>query len=235
MDGVSKQQEYYDRTASLYEEWHVNEPEHEFAIAFLSSLLLYFSVSSLLDVGSGTGRVIRRLKNDPRHKNLTIKGIEPVAALREQAYKMGVKKDEIIDGDATKIQFEEKSFDFVCAFGVLHHVKRPEYIIKEMIRVANKGIFISDMNNFGCGILSERITKQFINALGLWKIFQFVRTLGKGYKYSEGDGFHYSYSVYDNYRQLSDLCSDIFILNTGGKGKNPYRSCSHVALVGIKK
>src|SRR5918995_3948473 len=106
MDGVSKQQEYYDRTASLYEEWHVNEPEHEFAIAFLSSLLLYFSVSSLLDVGSGTGRVIRRLKNDPRHKNLTIKGIEPVAALREQAYKMGVKKDEIIDGDATKIQFE---------------------------------------------------------------------------------------------------------------------------------
>jgi ubiquinone/menaquinone biosynthesis C-methylase UbiE len=235
MDAVSQQCEYYTRTARHYEFMHGDEPEHEFALTFLSSVLSYFSASSLLDVGSGTGRVIRRLKSEPRHQHLKMTGVEPVAALREQAYSLGVQPDEIIDGDANKLQFEAGSFDFVCVFGVLHHVAKPGRIINEMLRVAKRGIFISDMNNFGCGRLPERVVKQFINALGLWRVFQLIKTRGKGYKYSEGDGIHYSFSVYDHYKQLSAVCANVFILNTNGKGRNPYRACSHVALVGMKR
>ena len=34
MHEVSKKQEYYNRTASLYEKIHGDEPEHELAIVF---------------------------------------------------------------------------------------------------------------------------------------------------------------------------------------------------------
>src|SRR6185436_19248753 len=103
----------------------------------------------------------------------------------------------LLEGDATQLAFADGSFDCVCAFGILHHIRRPRVALREMLRVARKAIFVSDLNNFGCGSVLQRAISQTINALGLWRVFQFLITRGKGYKFSEGDGVHYSYSIYN--------------------------------------
>jgi SAM-dependent methyltransferase len=231
---ATTQAEYYTLTAESYDAGHFDEPEHENAIAWLRGLIVQHQLHSVLDVGAGTGRVIRKLTRDLPHDTLNVMGIEPVQALREQGYAAGVPRTKLIAGDGTSIPFPTGSFDLVCQFAVLHHVAEPERVIAEMLRVARIGIFLSDVNNFGCGGLLQRSLKQTLNALGLWRTFQFVRTRGKGYRVGRRDGLRYSYSVYNNYAQISETCREVFVMNTGGKGVNPYRTCPHVALFARK-
>lgn len=79
-----------------------------------------------------------------------------------------------------------------------------------------------------------RAVKQIINLLGLWKVADRIKTRGKEYTISEGDGLAYSYSVYNNYRQIRRMCSRAQLLNTSDAGINHYRTAGHVALLGIK-
>jgi len=74
-----------------------------------------------------------------------------------------------------------------------------------------------------------------INSLGLWKIADLIKTRGKGYSISEGDGIAYSYSVFNNYRQIQAQCKSIHLLNTKDGRINIYKTASHIALLGIKK
>jgi hypothetical protein len=53
-------------------------------------------------------------------------------------------------------------------------------------------IVISDANRFGQGFLPLRILKLLLFKLKLWSAFDFLRTCGKGYQVSEGDGVFYS-------------------------------------------
>lgn len=133
------------------------------------------------------------------------------------------------------MEFPDNQYDMICAFGILHHIDRPDLVIREMLRVAAGAIFISDSNNFGQGSRIQRLLKQSINALGLWKAYNFIRTRGKRYQISQGDGLFYSYSVFDNFSFIRKNCKAVHLLNTRAAGINPYRSSSHVALLGIKK
>lgn len=235
MDEIQLQRDYYTRTAASYDGAHlqsIEEPEHDIALGALIGLSRHYGLHSFLDVGCGTGRAVNEiLKQRP---DARVVGVEPVAALREIAYAKQISRDVVLEGDATGLAFENDAFDCVSAFGILHHIKQPSVAIREMLRVAKKAIFISDLNNFGCGSLPQRIVSQTLNALGLWKAFQFVVTRGRGYKFSEGDGIHYSYSVYNDYRWLVRHCRTVHVLNTKGRGVSPYRTCSHVALLAIK-
>jgi len=233
-DENQRQRSYYAETARHYNSMHVDErDEHFFALSFMVAALDFLQVRSILDIGSGTGRAILYIK---RHRpDVRVVGIEPVKELREIGYKNGLSEDELIDGDATKIEFPAEKFDLSCEFGVLHHINKPEHAISEMLRISNKAIFISDSNNFGHGSLVVRTIKQLINLFGLWNVANILKTRGKGYTLSEGDGLAYSYSVFNNYRQIQEHCKRIHILNTRDGHINPYRTASHVALLGIKK
>ena len=231
---IEIQRQYYQTTAKSYNQMHVNESdEHSFALSFLLGFLDYIGIQSILDIGSGTGRAVKYLLEKCPH--IRIMGIEPVAELREIGYASGISESALVDGDATDLHFENGSFDLVCEFGMLHHVRRAKQVVSEMIRVGKKAIFISDCNNFGNGPLMLRMTKQIINIFGLWKAFDWIKTRGKGYTFSEGDGLSYSYSVFNDYGQIRSACRSIHILNLMGEGKYPYQNASHIALLGIKK
>lgn len=233
-DEVRIQRQYYAGSAHKYEEMHVGEgDEHFFALAFLGATLRQLDIHSILDIGSGTGRAVRYLKK--HHPDLKVVGLEPVKELRQIGYSLGLSESELIDGDATKLSFDTSEFDLVCEFGLLHHVPRPEVAVAEMLRVARKAIFISDSNNFGQGSPAIRLIKQLINRFGLWGFANFLKTKGKGYSISEGDGLAYSYSVFNNYDQIKSQCTRVHLLNTRDGAINPYATASHVALLGIKR
>jgi hypothetical protein len=80
-----------------------------------------------------------------------------------------------------------------------------------MLRVARSAVVIADSNRFGQGSLPARLFKLFLYKMGLWKAFDFVRTRGKLYQISEGDGLFYSYSVYDNYDLLAEWADQILV------------------------
>jgi hypothetical protein len=104
-----------------------------------------------------------------------------------------------------------------------------------MLRVGRLGIFVSDANNFGQGSGPARLAKQILRLVGLWPAFDWIKTGGKGYKISESDGLAYSYSVYSDLKQIRRACRSVHVLNTQDGGINPYRSSSHVALLGLKE
>ena len=234
IDEVERQRTYYAETASRYNEMHVHgtEDEHNFALSFMVSTLDYLGVKSILDIGSGTGRTLIYLRE--KRPDIRVVGIEPVKELREIGYKDGISETDLVDGDALNLQYKTGEFDLVCEYGVLHHIRRPRIVVSEMLRVAKIAVFLSDSNNFGQGSSIARNVKQIINLLGLWRLADFIKTKGKGYTISEGDGLAYSYSVFDNYEQIKQQCKSIHLLNTKDGKINPYKTASHVALLGIK-
>jgi ubiquinone/menaquinone biosynthesis C-methylase UbiE len=232
---IQMQRDYYSRTAGEYDQLHVDadeKDEHYLALAFMVSALDYYGIESILDVGSGTGRALQYIKQ--RKPGIRVAGIEPVQELRQIGHAKGLAESELIDGDVTHLNFADGEFDLVCEFGVLHHVKDHDGAVSEMLRVARKAVFISDSNNFGQGSFPVRCLKQLIHALGLWRVADYLKTKGKGYTISEEDGLAYSYSVFDDYRQIQSQCKTIHLLNTEGGQINPYRTASHVALLGVK-
>ncbi len=230
---VKIQREYYARTARNYNAMHCHEnDQHYFALDILLSLLDRFGVHSILDLGSGTGRsLLYMIKHRP---DLRLIGIEPSAAMRTVAYESGVPKHVLLAGDATALPFPDRTFDLVCAFGVLHHIKYPSVAVREALRVARKGVFISDANNFGQGSLLVRLAKQTLKACGLWPLANTVKTMGRGYSITDGDGLAYSYSLFSNLRQIRQECRSLYLFGTEGSGANLYRSASCVAVLGVK-
>lgn len=230
---VERQRRYYAGTAHLYDSMHLNKKdEHFLALSFLISSFEYLGIKSVLDIGAGTGRALQYIKE--HRPDVMLRGVEPVEELRKVGHEKGLAEDELIYGDGMNLHFEREQFDLVCEFGMLHHVKRPEKVVAEMIRVAKKAIFISDCNNFGQGPVTIRTIKQMLNHLGLWRIADFIKTRGKGYCISEGDGIAYSYSVFNNFKQIKKSCKQIHMLNTKNAGPDLYKTASHIALLAIK-
>jgi ubiquinone/menaquinone biosynthesis C-methylase UbiE len=233
LDEVRIQRDYYRTAASRYDQVHASEKgEHDLALAFMLSMVTFLNIRSVLDIGSGTGRALLQLKS--AFPNLIMTGVEPSPELRSIAYAKGLSPAELMEGDAQQLPFANGSFDLVCEFGALHHIPHPAKAVSEMLRVASKAIFISDCNNFGQGSPLSRTVKQALHALKLWPAVDFLKTRGKGYKFSEGDGLAYSYSVFADYQQISRGCSQVHVMNTRRSGVNLYRSASTVALLGIK-
>jgi ubiquinone/menaquinone biosynthesis C-methylase UbiE len=234
MHDVEIQRQYYAETAKRYDETRAENDEQAMALAgaFLDSAIVHLNAKSVLDIGSGTGRTLRKLKQ--RHPGIPCVGVEPVAALREVGYEAGLTSDELVAGDA-KVEYADGEFDVVCEFAVLHHVPNPEKVVAEMLRVARKAIFICDSNNFGHGTLLSRALKQTLNALRVWPIADYLKTRGKGYTISEGDGLAYSYSIFNNLAQINRACTAVHFLNTVHSGADLYRTAPSVAILALKR
>lgn len=231
---IELQRTYYANTAAAYDTMHISEiDEHIFALSWLSSLIRLYKFSSLLDVGSGTGRCLRFLKNEGTP--ITLTGIEPVAELRAMGREKGLSDAELIDGDALALPFSDASVDVVCSFGVLHHIKDHKRAVSEMCRVARQAVFISDSNNFGQGSIIPRTVKQTVHALGFWSLFDFIRTKGKGYHYSDGDGIFYSYSIFNDVPVIRRKFDDLHFMSTMPSSANLYRTAPHLALLALRK
>lgn len=230
---VSLQRQYYASTASEYDAMHLSaDHEHDFALSFLVGMLDYVEANSLLDVGAGTGRTLMHLRRC--RPSMRVCGVEPSAELRAVAHLKGIDTDQIIDGDAMALPFEDGAFDVVSEFAVLHHLRDPSSALSEMLRVARRAIFVSDSNNFGQGRPMARGLKQALHMFRLWPFANYLKTRGKGYQVTPGDGLAYSYSVFSDFGRLKRQCRSIHVINTVPAGMNPYRTAGHVALLAIK-
>jgi ubiquinone/menaquinone biosynthesis C-methylase UbiE len=209
---VDIQRDYYADTAAKYDSMHAHEgaddPE---TLKYVTFFLRAAQAKTVLDVGAGTGRAILRIKD--AMPGLSISGVEPVAALIEQGEReSGLPAGTIIQGVGETLPYADASFDVVCSFAILHHVRHPNAIVKEMTRVARKAILICDGNRFGQGSFPMRLVKFALYKMGLWGIVNYLKTGGKGYSVTPGDGLAYSYSVYDSLDCISGWAEQVILL-----------------------
>lgn len=229
---VELQREYYTRTASHYDELHADETP-ALALGLLDAAIRAHGIHSVLDVGSGTGRVVEHLLRN--HPDLKVIGVEPVGALRSVGHQRGLAPEMLVDGDATKLGYPGGSFDLVCAFSTLHHIPVPSEAVGEMLRVASRGIFILDANNLGQGGALARLAKRWIYWLGLWPVAEWIKTRGKGYRDTPGDGIAYTYSVFQSYRQIRAQSKSMHLLGIADSDGDLFRTCPVVALLALKR
>lgn len=231
------QGEYYTRSASSYDHTHVKmDDEHALGVAYMIDLMRRHDIKRVLDVGCGTGRATKILLD----AGFDVVGIEPVEALLQLAEQKGMPKERLVLGSGQQLPFPDGSFDAVCEFGVLHHVERPNEVVREMLRVAKKAVFLSDTNRFGRGRLFARLVKLSVWKLGLWRLCYFLVKGGKNYDCSECDGIAFSYSVYDSYNLIEAWADYVIPIPTKVEGRrlrswaHPLLTSSHLLLAGIK-
>lgn len=211
---VDIQQRYYSDTAAAYDAMHVRDRDgHDAALRVISALVDQFEIRSVLDVGCGTGRAVRHFRM--QHADLHVHGIEPVQALIRQAVEVhGVPRAEIVCGRGESLPYADRSFDAVCEFGILHHVPEPNAVVREMLRVARRAVFLSDANRFGQGSWTGRLTKLALYRLKLWPLANYLKTRGRGYTITPGDGLAYSYSVFDSFDLLAEWAPRVILVPT---------------------
>ncbi|MCA1628802.1 MAG: methyltransferase domain-containing protein [Acidobacteria bacterium] len=107
---------------------------------------------SLLDVGAGSGYLLRVAAREARAKNLAARltGLEldPLAARAIAEESRGFPEIGAVRGDATRLPFADGSFDYVCCSLFTHHFRDDGVIsvLGEMARVARRSVFVIDLH-----------------------------------------------------------------------------------------
>lgn len=97
---------------------------------------------ALLDIGIGTGSLTQHIQ---KH---TITGIDTSAHMLKYAKKKLKIHTPLYNMDATQIQFEDETFDYILLTHVLSTTETPHKIINEAIRVTKKNGKIFILNHF---------------------------------------------------------------------------------------
>lgn len=237
---VEIQRKYYTDTAARYDSMHAHEGAADTSITqFVHAFLRMLQARSVLDVGSATARGTCDLKHALPH--LFVCGVEPVSALVQQAVKDGASSHvSLVRGTGEALPFSDASFDVVCEFATLHHAANPNAVVKEMLRVARTAVLIADSNRFGQGPWPARLLKLFLCKSKLWGLYTFLRTGGKGYQITEGDGLAYSYSVYDSYDLIARWADRVILIPASAQEKSaswfhPLLNSSGVLLCALRE
>lgn len=211
-EAVEIQRRYYTETATEYERMHAHEGIRDvFSRRFVEAILQMLGPQSVLDVGTATGRFLRDVRAVLPGAFLC--GVEPVYALLDVARRNGAASSGgLVCGTGAALPFPDRSFDVVCEFATLHHVQAPNAVVREMTRVARRAVLLADSNRFGQGSLLARVAKLGMYKTGVWPVYDWLRTKGKGYRITEGDGLSYSYSVYDSYELLASWADRLILI-----------------------
>lgn len=116
--------------------------EHKFRTGLQ---MLGFDVAgcSVLEVCCGSGMMAEKFAR----MGAVVTGIDfsraAVARVRERARRRGLAMQSLV-ADAENLAFAERSFDVVAVHDGLHHLEHPERAIREMARVARRGVLILD-------------------------------------------------------------------------------------------
>lgn len=90
-----------------------------------------------LDVGTGAGSLALALAPHVRE----VVGVDVVAEVLAEARRLADGLDNLtfVEADATRLPFERAEFDLAGTMRTLHHVRRPELIVAELVRVTRLG------------------------------------------------------------------------------------------------
>lgn len=93
----------------------------------------------ILEVGSGTGPIARRLARLEQAREVIGLDPSPVFLAKARELAEGIDNLKFEEGDGRSLPFDEPSFDLVVLHTLLCHVPEPEIVIRESHRVLKPG------------------------------------------------------------------------------------------------
>lgn len=235
-DPVAAQRDYYRRTAADYDAMRECEAEHENALRHVVRYLTRIDARTVLDTGCGTGRAMRFVAREL--PSVAVRGNDPSRdLLRVATGDHRIASSALDCASSDFLPYRDDAFDAVIATGVMHHVPDPDAVVREMLRVARKGIFISDSNIFGRGPVPARVLKLALARAHLLRPINRWRRGGHDWFVSEGDGVVWSYSVYDSLPRVAAVCAETAVISTNPPGVTgrPLLRSTHCLLAGFKQ
>ena len=129
---VFKSKEGYDKYASVYDK--KNDFLNQFEGEIILKMIRGIDGKKVLDVGCGTGRLIKKLLE----RNSIVTGIDVSEEMLKIARKK-FKSTEFVEGDAEKLPFKDESFDIVTASFLIVHLKNLRKFFDEAYRILKPG------------------------------------------------------------------------------------------------
>lgn len=136
---AERAQEYFKRNASEWDELrrlHVDDAAVE---AKLLELVGGETVDALLDLGTGTGRILQLLQDSYRRATGIDASRDMLAVARANLDKAGVLKASVRHGDILNLPLDASDYDIVIIHQVLHFLVQPELALAEASRMLKAG------------------------------------------------------------------------------------------------
>jgi ArsR family transcriptional regulator len=136
---AERAQAYFSRNASEWDELrrlHASESSVEQA---LLQLIGTTPIDSLLDLGTGTGWILKLLSSRYRRAVGVDASRDMLAVARANLDKAGILKASVRHADILNLSLESQDFDLVTIHQVLHFLDQPELAIAEAARVLRPG------------------------------------------------------------------------------------------------
>jgi len=154
-DRARRAEDYFRKVAAQWDELralYVHDDEVERKLA---ELIAEEKVNDLLDIGTGTGRILEVLSGEVHHAVGIDLSPDMLLLARSKLERARLRNCAVRKGDMHNLPVGEGSFDAVTIHQVLHHAERPGKAIEEAARVLRPGgrIFIVDFQAHGLDFL----------------------------------------------------------------------------------
>lgn len=136
---AEKAQAYFSRNAG---EWdalrrlHVNDDQVE---TTLLKMIADEPIEALLDLGTGTGRLLQLLSDRYRRALGIDASRDMLSVARANLDKAGIVKASVRQGDILNLPLDAAEFDLVTVHQVLHFLDQPELALGEAARLVSPG------------------------------------------------------------------------------------------------
>lgn len=130
-------QAYFARHAEEWDTLRLLHSPDEPVEAALSAALGPDPLGSLLDIGTGTGRMAELFAPRASHVTGLDKNPEMLRIARARLQSLPADKIELVQGDFADLPFADGTFDTVLFHQVLHYAQVPEAVLGEAARVTS--------------------------------------------------------------------------------------------------
>ena len=190
----------FDRLARLDDEgWTANNHYHDFLLKHVPQ-----NCENALEMGCGTGAFARRLAK--RCEQVIALDLSPEMIRVARSRSSQFDNLEFQQADATRWNFPQSQFDFICSIATLHHLQQRELFVKMKDALKPRGVLVVlDL------VESNSLLARMLDVIGLG-VSGSLRLIHNGRlkpppevrKAWERHGKHDSYSTVSQMRALAD-------------------------------
>lgn len=154
-DRALRAEDYFRKVAVQWDELRALYVHDDQVEEQLSALIDEEPVSELLDIGTGTGRILEILAAKVGHAVGIDMSPDMLMLARSKLERARLRNCVVRKGDMHHLPLDERSFDAVTIHQVLHYAERPSKAIQEAARVLRPGgrVFIIDFQAHGLDFL----------------------------------------------------------------------------------
>jgi ubiquinone/menaquinone biosynthesis C-methylase UbiE len=117
----------------------------------------------VLDVGCGSGELLRIIatfaESSGRRARLTGLDLNEISSSATRVWSSDFSAIDSVQGDALRLPFADDAFDYAISSLFFHHLTDEQIVevLREMSRVARRGVFVIDLNRDPIAFVSYKI------------------------------------------------------------------------------